>query len=132
MSQCDDGNNETLNDFKNDPTFACRAVEKVRWWLDREEHGDQLLGEDFGRRREQNNNPVFQEPEFVQTEKKKASLFSQARKQMSCCFLELSSRQKPIEQEGSYSCLPLSRRVGRAEQVRKKIGIFFKVYFYFF
>ena len=45
------------------PTFTSRAVEKVQWWLDREEHGDQQLREDFDRRREQNKNPIFQEPE---------------------------------------------------------------------
>jgi hypothetical protein len=67
------------------PTFTSRAVEKVQWWLDREENGDQQLREDFDRRREHQKIPIFQEPEFVQTNKvrKKASLLSQARKQMS-------------------------------------------------
>ena len=35
------------------PTFTSKAMEKLQWWLDREEHGDQQLKEDFDRRREQ-------------------------------------------------------------------------------
>ena len=75
--------------------YTSKAVEKVQWWLDRTEAGDEFLKEDQERRKseliedverrnKQLRNPIFQEPEFVQSEntKNKASMLGQARGQM--------------------------------------------------
>ena len=90
--------------------YTSKAVEKVQWWLDRTNAGEEFLKEDQERRRElmedvarrnkQLRNPMFQEPEFVQTEnaKNKASMLGQARGQ--------------IDQEDSslLECFPVTSR----------------------
>ena len=75
--------------------YTSKAVEKVQWWLDRTDAGEEFLKEDQERRKreliedverrnKQLRNPIFQEPEFVQSEntKNKASMLGQARGQM--------------------------------------------------
>merc|ERR1719186_369201 len=67
------------------PNIASRAVEKVQWWMEREEHGIKQLIENLERRKEEDANPKFQEPDFVQSEsmKTRAALLTKARKALS-------------------------------------------------
>ena len=106
---CDDGPPSPLHS-----EFTRRAVEKVQWWLNRAESEEEKLSEeDYCEKRNEQEIPVYKEPEFVETENSriKSNMLSKARKQLyeedgslqSGSFL-VTSRPKKISKQSVTPC----------------------------